>query len=55
MEATRGNLQAQPKILKKTSKHQINQSERKFSRKNFVSYLESVKEQKIRMGATRGN
>jgi hypothetical protein len=45
----------QPKILIKTSKHQINQSKRKFSQKNYVSYLKSVKEPKIRMGATRRN
>jgi translation initiation factor RLI1 len=55
MRATRQSLQAQPKILKKSSKHQINQSERKFSQKNCVSYLKSVKEQKIRIGATRQN
>jgi hypothetical protein len=53
MGATRRNLQTQSKILKKSSKHQINQSERKFSQKNCVSYLKSVKEQKIRKGATR--
>jgi hypothetical protein len=35
MGATRRNLQAQPKILKKSSKHQIYQSERKFSQKKL--------------------
>jgi hypothetical protein len=55
MRATRRNLQAQPKILKKIIEHQINQSERKFSQKNYVSYLKSVKEPKIRMRATRRN
>jgi hypothetical protein len=48
MGATRRNFQAQPKILKKLSKPQINSSERKFSQKNYVSYLKSVKEPKIR-------
>jgi hypothetical protein len=33
MGANRWNLQAQPKILKKLSEHQIDQSERKFSQK----------------------
>jgi hypothetical protein len=55
MGATRRNLQAQPKILKKLSEHLIYQSERKFSQKNYASYLKSVKEPKIRMGATRRN
>jgi hypothetical protein len=49
MGATRWNLQAQPKILKKSSKHQINQSEQTFSQENYVSYFKSVKEPKIRM------
>jgi hypothetical protein len=39
-----------PKIIeitfKKLSKHQINQSERKFSQKKYVWYLKSVKEPK---------
>jgi hypothetical protein len=30
------NLQAQPKILKQSSKHKINQSEQKFSQKKYV-------------------
>jgi uncharacterized Zn finger protein (UPF0148 family) len=55
MGATRRNLQTQPKILKKSAKHQIYQSERKFSQKNHVSYLKSVKERKIRIRATRRN
>jgi hypothetical protein len=46
-------FEAQPKILKKSSKHQINQSERKFFQKNYVSYLKRVKKSEIRMGATR--
>jgi hypothetical protein len=48
-------LQAQPKILKKLSEHQRYQSKEKFSLKNYVSYLKSEKEPKIRMGATRWN
>jgi hypothetical protein len=55
MRATRRNLQAQPKILKKLPENQIYQSKRKFSPKNYVSYLKSVKEPKFRMGATRRN
>jgi hypothetical protein len=55
MGATRRNLQAQPNMLKKLSEHQVNQSEQKFSQKNYVSYLKSVKEPKIRVGATRRN
>jgi hypothetical protein len=41
MGATRRNLQARPKILKKLLKHQINQSERKISQKKI--YLVSQK------------
>jgi hypothetical protein len=37
MGATRQSLKAQPKILKKSSKHQINQSEQTFSQKNTKS------------------
>jgi hypothetical protein len=55
MGATRRNLQAQPKILKKSSKHQINQSERKCFQINCASYFKSVKEQKIRKGAVGAN
>jgi hypothetical protein len=55
MGATRRNLQAQPKILKKLQEHQIYQSEQKFSQKKYVSYLNSLKEPKIRIGATRRN
>jgi hypothetical protein len=36
IRATRRNLQAQPKILKKLSEHQINQSERKLPKKMSV-------------------
>jgi uncharacterized Zn finger protein (UPF0148 family) len=53
MGATRRNLQAQPKILKKSSEHQIYQSKRNFSQKKYVEYLKSVMEPKIRMGARR--
>jgi hypothetical protein len=49
MGATRRNLQAQPKILKKNSKHQINQSERKFSQKTMF------RTSKICIGASRRN
>jgi hypothetical protein len=55
MGATRRNLQAQPKILKKSTKHQIYQSEQIISQKNYVSYLKIIKEPKIRIGATRQN
>jgi hypothetical protein len=55
MGATRRNLQTQPKIPKKSSKHQINHSERKFPQKNYVSCLKSEKQPKTRMGATRQN
>jgi hypothetical protein len=55
MGATRRNLQAQPKTLKKLPKDQIYQSKRKFSQKKYVKYLLSEKEPKIRMGATRLN
>jgi hypothetical protein len=55
MGAPQRNLQAQPKILKKSLKHQINQSELKFSQNNYVLYLKSVKKPKIRIGATRQN
>jgi hypothetical protein len=36
MGATRRNLQAQPKILKKLPEHQIYQSNRKFFQKKYV-------------------
>jgi hypothetical protein len=39
MGATRRNLQAQPKILKKNLEHQINQSEQKTSQKSMFSTL----------------
>jgi hypothetical protein len=55
MWATRRKLQARPKIFKKMSEHQINQTDRQFSQKQYVLYLKSVKEPKIRMGATRRN
>jgi hypothetical protein len=55
MEATRRSLQAQLKILKKSLKHQINQSIENFPKKNYFSYLKTVKEPKIRIGATRRN
>jgi hypothetical protein len=53
MGSIRQSLQAQPNNIKKLSKHQINQSERKFSQKNYVSYLKSVKKPKIRIKATQ--
>jgi hypothetical protein len=55
MGSIRQSLQAQPKNIKKLSEHQIYQSGRKFFQKNYVSYLKSVKEPKICMGATRRN
>jgi hypothetical protein len=55
MGATRRNLQAQPEILKKLPEHQIYQSKRKCSQKKYVKFFKSVKEPKIRMGATRRN
>jgi hypothetical protein len=56
MEATRRSLQAQTKILKKLSKHQIYQSGRKFFQKKYAWYLKKrEREPKIRMGATRRN
>jgi hypothetical protein len=36
MGATRRNLQAQPKILKKLTQHQIYQPKRKVSQKNYI-------------------
>jgi hypothetical protein len=36
MGATQRNLQAQPKILKKLSEHQIHQSKRIFSQKMYI-------------------
>jgi hypothetical protein len=49
------NLLARPKILKKILKYQINQSELIFSQKKYISYLKSLKEPKIRMGAPDGD
>jgi hypothetical protein len=54
-ELSDGICTLNPKSKKKLSKYQIYQSERKFSQKKYVSYLKSVKEPKIRMGATRRN
>jgi hypothetical protein len=48
-------LQAQPKILKKLQKHQINQSERKLSQKKYVYYHKNVNKLENRIGATRRN
>jgi hypothetical protein len=53
--ATRRNLQAQPKILKKLLKHQINHSDRSFSQKKYIYYRKRVEEPKIRMEATQRN
>jgi hypothetical protein len=47
--------QAQPKILKKLSEHQINQSEQEFIKKKYSDYVKSVKESQVCMGATRRN
>jgi hypothetical protein len=55
MGATQRTLQAQRKIPKKLSEHQIYQSKRKFFQKNYVSFLKIVNEPKICMGATRRN
>jgi hypothetical protein len=55
LSATRRNLQVQPKILKKLSKHEIYQSEQKFSQKKVNLNLKSVKEPKICMEASRRN
>jgi hypothetical protein len=48
-------LQAQPKILKKLSEHQIYQSGRKFFQRKCVWYLKKEKEPKIRVWTTRWN
>jgi hypothetical protein len=53
MGATRRSLQAQPKILKKLSEHQIYQSGRNFFQKKYVNYLKKEKEPKICMRTTR--
>jgi hypothetical protein len=53
MGATRRNLQIQPKMLKEivgTSNQPIRTN---FSQKMYVQYLKSVKESKLRNGATR--
>jgi hypothetical protein len=55
MGATRRSLQAQSKILKKISEHQIYQSGRKFFQKKYSWYLRKEKEPNIPMGATRRN
>jgi hypothetical protein len=52
MGATRRNLQAQPKILKKIIETPNLPTRTKiFQKKNYVSYLKSVKEPKIRIEA----
>jgi hypothetical protein len=52
-----GNLRTEfagsTKNPKKSSKHQIYQSERIFFQKNYVYFLKSVKKPKIRIGATQ--
>jgi hypothetical protein len=45
-------MQARLKIFKKLSEHQIYQSKRKFSKKNYIFYLKSGKEPKIRTRRT---
>jgi hypothetical protein len=54
MGATRRNLKAQPKILKKIT-GTPNIPNENVPKKNYVSYHKSVKETKICMGATRRN
>jgi hypothetical protein len=54
-ELPEGICRLNPKSKKNHRSTKINQSERKFSQKNYVSYLKSVKEPKIRIGATRRN
>jgi hypothetical protein len=39
MGSIRQSLQAQPKTIKKLSEHQINQSEKKFTKKSMFSTL----------------
>jgi capsid portal protein len=48
--ATRRNLQAQPKTLKKITEHLIYQPKRKIFQKKYVKFLQSEKKLKIRMG-----
>jgi hypothetical protein len=50
MGATRRNLQAQPKMLKKNLEHQNNQSEQIFSQKKYVYSLKVKKSQKFVWG-----
>jgi hypothetical protein len=44
MKATRRNLQALPKILKKLSLHKINQSEREYLQKKVFSVLRTTED-----------
>jgi hypothetical protein len=63
MGATRRILQAQPKILKKLTEHQIYQTKRKFCQKSMFSGLKVKKSQKfalelpdeIRPGSLKNN
>jgi hypothetical protein len=48
-------LQAQPKILKNHRNHKSTNQNENFPKKKYVKYLESVKEPKICIGATRRN
>jgi hypothetical protein len=52
MRYIRQSLQAQPKTIKKLSKHQINQSKQKKSQIK-ACLVKSEKKPKIRIGATR--
>jgi hypothetical protein len=54
MIASRRNLQARPKTLKKISEHQINQSKRKFSKKSMFSTLKVKRSQKFVWGLPGG-
>jgi hypothetical protein len=51
MRSTRRNLQARPKILKKISEHQINQSERNFSQNKVCLVPEKCKGAKNSYGS----
>jgi hypothetical protein len=55
MGATRRNLQAQPKILKKITETPNLPIKTKIFPKKYVWYLKRLQEPKTRMGATRRN
>jgi hypothetical protein len=54
MGATRRNLQAQPKILKNEQNTNSTNQNENFCKKNYISYLKSVKEQKFVWGLPDG-